>query len=101
MTAAPLAVHNARRRYVVVGVIAPLVITAIAVVLMLAWLPDVPATVATHWSGDDGPTGSLPRGRCRCSLRRSGRGSPRSSRVRARALARRRVGADARACSAP
>lgn len=60
MTAAPLAVHNARRRYVVVGVIAPLAITAIAVVLMLAWLPDVPATVATHWSGDDGPDGFAP-----------------------------------------
>ena len=41
------------------GVVAPLVITAIAVVLMLAWLPEVPATVATHWSGD-GPDGFAP-----------------------------------------
>ena len=59
MTATTLDVHTARRRYVVVGVVAPLVITATAVVLMLAWLPEVPATVATHWSGD-GPDGFAP-----------------------------------------
>ncbi|MCD2443575.1 DUF1648 domain-containing protein [Agromyces sp. SYSU K20354] len=59
MTATP-DVHTARRRYLVVGVIAPIVITAIAVVLMLVWLPEVPATVATHWSGDGGPDGFAP-----------------------------------------
>ncbi|GAA1768637.1 DUF1648 domain-containing protein [Agromyces humatus] len=59
MTATP-DVHAARRRYLVVGVVAPVVITAIAVVLMLVWLPEVPATVATHWSGDGGPDGFAP-----------------------------------------
>ena len=59
MTAATPDVHTARSRYVVVGVVAPLVITAIAVVLMLAWLPEVPSSVATHWSGD-GPDGFAP-----------------------------------------
>ncbi|GAA1808495.1 DUF1648 domain-containing protein [Agromyces neolithicus] len=59
MTAATPDVHTARRRYVVVGVVLPIVITLIAVVLMLVWLPEVPATVATHWSGD-GPDGFAP-----------------------------------------
>ena len=59
MTAATPDVHTARRRYVVVGVVAPLVITAIAVVLMLAWLPELPSSVAMHWSGD-GPDGFAP-----------------------------------------
>jgi hypothetical protein len=53
-------VRSARRRYFLVAVIAPIVLTAIAVVLMLVWLPEVPATVATHWSGDGGPDGFAP-----------------------------------------
>ena len=60
MTAAIPDVHTARRRYVVVGIVAPLVITAIAVVLMLAWFSEVPATVATHWSGGGEPDGFAP-----------------------------------------
>ena len=59
MTLAP-DVQSARRRYLLVGVVVPVVITAIAVVLMLIWLSEVPATVATHWSGDGGPDGFAP-----------------------------------------
>ncbi len=59
MTLAP-DVQSARRRYLLVGVVVPFLITVIAVALMLIWLPEVPATVATHWSGDGGPDGFAP-----------------------------------------
>lgn len=54
------AVRSARRRYLLVGVAAPIVVTAVAVALMLVWLPELPPTVATHWSGDGGPDGFAP-----------------------------------------
>jgi hypothetical protein len=40
-------------RIALVAVIAPFTIAVIGVALQLAWLPDLPATIATHW----GPTG--------------------------------------------
>ena len=54
MTATP-DVHTARRRFVLVGIVAPVVLTAIAVLLMLLWLPEMPSTVATHWAADGRP----------------------------------------------
>jgi len=52
-------VRTARRRFLLVGCALPAAITVIAVGLMLSWLPEVPATVATHWSGS-GPDGFGP-----------------------------------------
>lgn len=52
-------VQTARRRYLVVGCAVPAAVTLVAVVLMLAWLPEVPATVATHWGGGE-PDGFAP-----------------------------------------
>lgn len=42
-------VRRARRAYFVTAVWIPVAITTIAVGLLLAWLPDVPATIAVHW----------------------------------------------------
>lgn len=52
----PQLLRRARLAFFVVAVIAPVVITAVAVVVLLAWLPTLPAQVATHWgvSGADG-----------------------------------------------
>jgi len=54
-TPAPL-LRRARLTFFVVAVIAPIVITAVAVVVLLTWLPTLPPQVATHWgvSGADG-----------------------------------------------
>lgn len=52
-------VQSARRRFVLVAVVVPVVMTAIAVVLMVVWIPELPATVAMHWSGG-GPDGFAP-----------------------------------------
>ncbi|WP_243073554.1 DUF1648 domain-containing protein [Microbacterium sp. SS28] len=43
--------RRARRRFVLVGVVVPLVATLGGVVLMLVWLPQLPDPVAVHWSG--------------------------------------------------
>ncbi|MFE6734405.1 DUF1648 domain-containing protein [Microbacterium sp. NPDC057650] len=41
--------RRARRALLLVGVVAPIVITAIAAALILAWLPELPDPAATHW----------------------------------------------------
>ncbi|MGW9629399.1 DUF1648 domain-containing protein [Agromyces sp. NPDC055520] len=62
----PAAVRTARRRFLLVGSILPAAFTLVGVGLMLAWLPEVPATVATHWGGSGpdgfGPAWSVPLG---------------------------------------
>ncbi len=50
---------HARSRFLLVGVWIPLVMLAIAVVMQIAWLPQLPDPVATHFSGD-GPDGFGP-----------------------------------------
>ncbi|WP_136043499.1 MULTISPECIES: DUF1648 domain-containing protein [unclassified Microbacterium] len=52
----PPLLRRARLTFFVVAVIAPITITAIAVVVMLTWLPTMPEQVATHWGvgGADG-----------------------------------------------
>lgn len=42
----------AYRRYVIVGVIIPMVIALGAAALQLWWLPDLPGTPAVHWAGE-------------------------------------------------
>jgi hypothetical protein len=42
-------VRRARRRFVGVGVVVPLVVTAIGVLLMLVWQPQLPDPIAVHW----------------------------------------------------
>ena len=54
-TAAP-DVRRARRAFVWVGVIAPILLAAASVALLLAWLPDLPERIITHW-GPGGPDG--------------------------------------------
>lgn len=51
----PALLRRARLTFFVVAVILPIVITAVAVVILLAWLPTLPPQVATHWgvSGAD------------------------------------------------
>lgn len=58
---APLAEADAcmaslRRRVLVVGGVVPVLIAAIATVLMISWIPQLPDPVAIHWSGS-GPDG--------------------------------------------
>ncbi|WP_214466585.1 DUF1648 domain-containing protein [Microbacterium flavescens] len=58
-------VRRARRAYFIVAVWVPVVLTTVAVILLLAWLPEVPATVATHWGRSGaadgfGPAWSVP-----------------------------------------
>jgi hypothetical protein len=52
----PQLLRRARLTFFLVAVIVPIVITAIAVVVLLSWLPTLPQEVATHWgvSGADG-----------------------------------------------
>lgn len=54
-TPAPL-LRRARLTFFVVALIVPIVVTAVALVVVLTWLPTLPAEVATHWgvSGVDG-----------------------------------------------
>lgn len=54
------AVRTARRRYLVVGCAIPAAVTLVAVALMVAWLPEMPSTVATHWSGTGGADAFAP-----------------------------------------
>jgi hypothetical protein len=53
-------VRRARRAYLVAATWIPLAITTIAVGLMLAWLPELPATVAIHWGPGGAPDGFGP-----------------------------------------
>jgi hypothetical protein len=54
---APARLRVERREFLIVAVWVPAVVAALAVVLMLLWLPRLPAPVATHWSGSGGPDG--------------------------------------------
>jgi hypothetical protein len=51
----------ARRRLLQVGLIAPIVLTLLAVVVQLAVLPALPDPVAIHWGSDGQPDGFGPR----------------------------------------
>jgi hypothetical protein len=46
--------HHLAVRTLIIGVIVPLVVTIVAVVLMLSWLPELPNPAAVHW----GPSGT-------------------------------------------
>lgn len=46
-------------RFVAVAVVVPLLLTAVALVFQLTWLPEVPDRIATHW-GPNGPDGFGP-----------------------------------------
>lgn len=48
--------RRARRAFAWVGLIAPILIASASVALMLAWLPDLPDRITTHW-GPEGPDG--------------------------------------------
>lgn len=48
--------RRARRAFTLVGLAAPALFTATATGVMLAWQPDLPEQVVTHW-GPDGPDG--------------------------------------------
>ena len=52
----PPLLRRARLAFFLVAVVLPVVITAIAVVVLLTWLPTLPPEVATHWglNGADG-----------------------------------------------
>lgn len=52
----PKDVRSARRAFLLVGLLVPIVIALVGVVLILIWLPDLPDQVVTHW-GADGPDG--------------------------------------------
>ncbi|WP_022889480.1 DUF1648 domain-containing protein [Agromyces italicus] len=52
--------RTARRRFLLVAALAPVLVTIVGVALMLAWLPEVPSTIATHWSGGGAPDGFAP-----------------------------------------
>lgn len=52
-------VRRARRALILVGLIVPAVLTAIAVALVALWMPDLPDPAATHW-GLDGVDGFGP-----------------------------------------
>lgn len=52
----PALLRRARRTFFLVAVVLPVLITVIAVVVLLSWLPTLPQQVATHWgvNGADG-----------------------------------------------
>ena len=67
-------------RVLVIAVLLPFAIAVSGIALQLAWLPDLPATVATHWASTDAPTPSARPGPRPCCSVSSGRwGSQRSS----------------------
>lgn len=49
--------HHFGVRLVVIGIVVPIVIAIVGIAFMIAWLPDLPNPVATHWSGGDKPDG--------------------------------------------
>lgn len=53
-------VRRARRAYLLVAVWIPVALTALAVALLLVWLPDVPSTIAVHWGAAGAPDGFGP-----------------------------------------
>ncbi|KQZ83366.1 hypothetical protein ASD56_13835 [Microbacterium sp. Root166] len=52
-------VRGAYRRFLLIGLVLPLVVAVIAVALQLWWLPSLPDPAAIHWSGS-GPDGFAP-----------------------------------------
>ncbi len=71
----PPLLRRARLAFFLVAVILPVVITAIAVVVLLTWLPALPPEVATHW-GLNVPTASELRPRTSGSSSVSASGCP-------------------------
>ena len=53
-------VRRARRAYLMVATWIPVAVTTIAVLLMLAWLPEMPETIAIHWGEGGQPDGFGP-----------------------------------------
>lgn len=53
-------IHRARTVFWWVGVIVPLALIALSSIVVIAWLPDVPEPVATHW-GSEGVDGYAPK----------------------------------------
>lgn len=49
-------VRRARRAFLIVGLVAPIVVAVVALIPILIWLPELPDQVVTHW-GADGPDG--------------------------------------------
>lgn len=56
----PYGVQRARRAFVRVGLIAPLMLLALSLAVTLAWVPQLPDPIAIHWSGSS-PDGFAPR----------------------------------------
>ncbi|MEU4016494.1 DUF1648 domain-containing protein [Microbacterium sp. NPDC028030] len=52
----PRLLRRARLTFLIVAVVVPIVITAVALLVLIAWLPGLPEQVATHWgvNGADG-----------------------------------------------
>lgn len=52
----PAQLRRARVTFVVVAVVVPILVTAVALMVLLSWMPTLPEQVATHWgvSGADG-----------------------------------------------
>ena len=48
----PTELRRARRTYVAVAAVVPLLLSALSVALMLAWLPDMPASIAVSWDAE-------------------------------------------------
>jgi len=48
--------RRARRSFLLVGLVAPIIIAVAALILIVIWLPDLPAQIVTHW-GPNGPDG--------------------------------------------
>ncbi|MDZ4045576.1 MAG: DUF1648 domain-containing protein [Rhodoglobus sp.] len=55
----PPLLKRARRMFLLVAVLVPIVITTVSLVVLLSWLPSLPEQVATHW-GVDGADGFGP-----------------------------------------
>ncbi len=60
MTDSSSELRRARRAFVVWGIVAPLVMTAVAVGIQLIALPSLPEPVAIHWDGAGTPDGFAP-----------------------------------------
>ncbi|WP_244632478.1 DUF1648 domain-containing protein [Microbacterium sp. Se63.02b] len=52
----PRLLRRARLTFLIVAVVVPVVITAVALLVLISWLPGLPEQVATHWgvNGADG-----------------------------------------------
>src|SRR5690606_24482498 len=52
----PAQLRRARVRFLLVAVAVPIVLVAVGLAIVLAWMPELPASVVTHW-GVSGPDG--------------------------------------------